>query len=103
MAAAIPGTSSQTALSEGEPVNIRDISELKESMALTPQTINIIPATNSATDMILFISNTPYMLRLKRFPAADDTQKDHDDKVSCPKTGGGLSGGEFTVECVVIL
>ena len=59
IAAAIPPTSSKTVLSVGEPVNARDTSELNDSEALIPQPIKTMPTTNNATEILLFIINTP--------------------------------------------
>jgi hypothetical protein len=42
-------------LSVGEPVKNRDTSELKESPALTPQMISIIPMASRATERPLYI------------------------------------------------
>jgi len=41
------------------PVKNRDALELNDSESLTPQMINKIPTTNSATETPLFIYNTP--------------------------------------------
>ena len=50
---------SQMVLFVGEPVKNRDRSELNESKAVTPQMTNTIPTINSASEIPLFIWNTP--------------------------------------------
>ena len=46
----MPPTSNHIALSVGEPVKKREMSELSEFDALTPKTINTIPPTKSAIE-----------------------------------------------------
>jgi hypothetical protein len=48
--AAVPPTSNHIVLSVGEPVKKREMSELSEFDALTPNTINTIPPTRSASE-----------------------------------------------------
>jgi hypothetical protein len=60
MDAAAPPTSIHIALSVGEPVKKREMSELSEFEALTPKTINTIPPTRSAIEtknsLLIFFS-----------------------------------------------
>jgi hypothetical protein len=55
MPSAIPPINIQTALSVGEPVKNRDTSELNEFVALAPNIARIIPPTNNAINMGLFM------------------------------------------------
>jgi hypothetical protein len=54
-AATAPPTSIKIALLVGAPVKTRETSELKESLALNPKTISMMPPTSSAMEMALFI------------------------------------------------
>jgi len=56
----IPPTKSQMVLSVGLPVKNRETSEPKESDALSPKTINNIPAARSAIPSGLFTSSSSY-------------------------------------------
>jgi len=55
MLAAKPPRSIQTALSVGEPVKNREMSELKEFVAFIPTTMRTMPPTSKARETILFI------------------------------------------------
>ncbi|SRR6266705_6336227 len=55
IAAALPPNNNQRVLLVGAPVKVRDTSELAESDALKPKTINATPTTNSAMPIPLFI------------------------------------------------
>lgn len=58
----IPPINNQTDLLVGEPVKNLDTSELNDSKAVTPMTINTTPTTNNATDIPLFINIFPLKL-----------------------------------------
>jgi ABC-type molybdenum transport system ATPase subunit/photorepair protein PhrA len=55
MTAAHPPMSSQTDLSVGVPVKKREMSELKESIAVIPKTMRITPPTINTNDINLFM------------------------------------------------
>ncbi|MDB6125239.1 MAG: hypothetical protein JWQ71_4232 [Pedosphaera sp.] len=55
MAATTPPTIIQTALFVGEPVNVRETSELKECEACNPKINKTIPPTNNANPIALFM------------------------------------------------
>lgn len=65
MAATMPPMSIQTALSVGDPVKNREMSELKECIALTPKTMSTIPPTRKTKAMSLFIKG--YWIKVSVF------------------------------------
>lgn len=73
--AAAPKASNQITLSDGNPENICDKFEPKDSDARTPHTINMIPTINSALDKPTFIKCQP----LKRFATIDNAHQNHND------------------------
>jgi hypothetical protein len=87
-----PPTNIYTERSVGAPVNILERSELREFIALLPNTINTMPPTSSAKKIALFISFSNLLVHLDvvkpsrekaqrvsgTSPANDPDQK-HDD------------------------
>src|SRR5206468_1626455 len=63
--ATAPPIISHMALSVGEPVKVRETSELNEWFAWSPKNKRIIPPASRATEIALFISQPPVYLTMQ--------------------------------------
>jgi hypothetical protein len=84
MIATIPPIIIHIALSVGEPVKKREMSELNDFVAATPKTTRTIPPARIASEISLFIEFSFKFLcltheRSQGFSSADDSKQDDHD------------------------